>query len=847
LLTIIIKCSKWALVAITTLAALTLGAFMYLSTSLPDVSSLRAYKLSVPLRIYTAQKDLIGVFGSKKRIPITYNQIPQHFIHAILAAEDARFASHRGVDIQSSIRAILQVFEGGGRRQTGASTITMQVARNYFLNSERTMYRKINEVLLALQIEKQLSKAEILELYTNKVYLGIGAYGLAAAAKIYYNQDIKELNIAQLAMLAGLPKAPSRYNPVVNPSRALIRRNWILVRMLSLGSINKEQYHTAITQAVVAQDHSIKTSFDARYVAEMVRLQLLQNKEFNANIYTNGYKVYTTLNSNLQRFANQAIRSGLLHYDRRRGYRKTTKVHNIFNDAGELLTEAGEILADAGEILTETDEILAETDKILADAGEILAEKDKILAKEEISILLEGKKTVSHIYPAIISHIDTEQLTIDAVLSNNQLITINTQGMQRAVKAYPADSKLTDIFTLGQELRVEKVVTGASGANDTDLITWKITQLPQAQAAIVTVNPSNGAILALSGGFSFDASQFNRATQAYRQLGSGFKPFIYGAALAKGYTAASIVNDSPIAVDHTDKVWLPENDNLKFYGPIRLRRALYQSRNMISIRLLRALSIGHVRAFAQNFGFEKARMPNDLSLSLGTIETTPLQAAIAYSTIANGGYKVDSFIIDHITNHQGEIIYQAKPKAICSLSCVEGLNASRVIDEKANYILADILKDVVRKGTARKARALKRDDIAGKTGTTNEQIDAWFNGFNGELATSVWVGFDQPKSLKEYGSQAALPIWIDFMRQALEGKPSNFLAQPDGIVSATIDKKTGALTSKGKKGAITEIFQSSKHLPQQEYSQPQPLYTPEDFSQQPSKKLDTNTDTEFLF
>ena len=752
-------------------------SLVYLNSKLPDVSELSAYKVSMPLRIYSAQKELIGVFGSKKRIPIKYDQIPADFINAIIAAEDARFASHQGIDVQSSLRAILQVFTPNSGRQTGASTITMQVARNYFLNKERTFYRKVNEILLAFQIEKQLSKQQILELYANKIYLGLGAYGIAAAAKIYYNQPLNELNISQLSMLAGLPKAPSLYNPIVNPSRSLVRRNWILKRMLTLGYIEEPQYQQAVSEPIVARNHSLQKNFEARYVAEMVRQKLYADPQYQKDLYTKGYKVYTTIDGYLQKSATEAVYRGLINYDRRRSYGDKPKtIYPILDDNGQLQT------------------------------------------KEEISSFLADKKTIANIYPAIIYSINTEEQSMEALLSNNEIAVLDNKSIDWILSKYPAETPIENIFSIGELIRVNKAVVSAEDREQGIDTTWRVQQIPKAQAAMVAVQPDNGAILALTGGFSFDLSQFNRATQGYRQLGSGFKPFIYAAALTQGYSPASIVNDSPIVVDNTDKIWLPENDNLQYYGPIRLRQALYQSRNMVSIRLLRSLSIEFVRNFARQFGFENKRMPNDLSLSLGTVETTPLQVATAYSSLANGGYKVSPFLISTITDSKGTVLFTYKPDTKCMDAC-DNKEAKKILSAEEQYVLQDMLQDVIQRGTAKRARVLKRQDLAGKTGTTNKQLDAWFNGFSSNLVASVWVGFDQPKSLGEYASQAALPIWIDFMSKALDKMPVLITSKPKGVIEDYIDTKTGLRVGKNTQNSMLEVFQSESHLPQYDYSQ----------------------------
>ncbi len=763
---------------------MTASLYMYLSPKLPPVETLKTVKLQIPLRVFSQDLQLIGEFGENRRSPINFEQIPPLFVQAILSAEDDAFYTHIGVDFKGLLRAALELVSTGSI-QSGGSTITMQVARNFFLTREQSFVRKFNEILLALRIEDEISKNDILTLYANKIYLGNRAYGVQAAARVYYGKSIEELNLPQLAMIAGLPKAPSTFNPLANPERALGRRNWILARMYKLGHIDKATYTDAVMAPVDASYHGPLVDFDAPYIAEMARQEAIAQLGLEA--YTNGYSVITTIDSTLQKKAVQAVRAGLHAYDWRHGYRGPEK--NLPDPTTWLPT-------------------------------------------------LRQTPAYGETQPAIVTALDDTQMSIQLADGSNATLDWDTslKGLRRYVTENSRSAPIatpSDIFTVGDLVRV--VATNGH---------WQLTQVPAAEAGLVALAPENGAIKALVGGYDFNRSHFNRVTQGERQPGSNFKPFIYATALTKGMTAATVINDAPVVFDDPglESVWRPENDSGKFYGPTRLRTALYLSRNLVSIRVLRSLGIKNAIRGLQNFGFKSDELPKNLSLALGTHALTPMKIATGYTVFANGGFKVEPFLIDRIDDQEGNTVYRANPITVCNdcdevfdTSNTDGSNtptdsephlsdlavtdataaptpalrpAPRVMDERVVYIVDSILKDVIRRGTGTKAQALKRGDLAGKTGTTNGPRDAWFSGYNPTIVTTVWVGFDgnEPLGRGEYGGSAALPIWMDFMGSALAGKPETYPPQPDGLVSVRINPATGQRAAPGDTDAIFELF-----------------------------------------
>ena len=750
------------------------GAFLYLSPNLPSVESLRSIELQIPLRIYSSDAKLIAEFGEMRRSPIAFDDIPKNFIHALLAAEDDNFANHHGVDPGSLLRAAAQILKTG-RIQTGGSTITMQVAKNFFLSSERSFSRKANEILLALQIERELTKDEILELYINKIYLGNRAYGIEAASQVYYGKSIREISLAEMAMIAGLPKAPSRFNPIVNPTRSMERRNWILGRMFKLGRISEQDYKEAVAEPLSARLHIAAPDIYAPYIAEMARAEMVG--KFGGQAYTDGYTVTTTVPSDLQMEANQAVQTGLVTYDQRHGYRKP---------------------------------------------------EHSAIAQDQWTQALAKARTITQFLPAIVTQVDSDGITV--LLNNGEQEPVTWQSMRwarpfinnRSMGAVPR--KPADIVQVGDMVRVRRQADGTLG----------FSQIPKAQAALVSIDPNNGAIRALVGGLSFEQSNYNRAIQAKRQPGSSFKPFIYSAALDAGYTAASIVNDEPLEVFEPGMkdIWRPKNDTNTFLGPIRVREGLYRSRNIVSIRLLQDIGMQYAHNYISQFGFNAADLPRNLSLALGTATLTPLEITTGWTVFANGGFKVDPYLVERIENRDGQTIFLANPaltpagkreraESITTEQILAGselepaLEATRIIDERTAYIMTSMLKDVITRGTGRRALSLNRTDLAGKTGTTNESKDSWFAGYNSDVVTSVWAGFDQPTSLgrNEYGGTIALPIWIDYMAYALKDKPMHTMQEPAGMITLRIDPVTGRIARPGTPDAYFELFKSEDAPP----------------------------------
>ncbi len=750
-----------------TLLAMLICVYLYMYIHLPDVHALKDAQFELPLRVYSSDGVLLAEFGDERRSPVTIDQVPKELIWAVLATEDQRYFEHPGVDLIGLIRASMAVISSG-RKSQGASTITMQVARNFFLTSQKTYGRKLNEMLLAIKIETTFSKRKILELYLNKIYLGHRAYGVAAASELYFGKPLNQLTLAQMAMIAGLPQAPSRANPISNPKAARERRNHVLLRMLENGHINKAAYTNAINEPMTAEYHDQSVPMSAPYIAEMVRATVVD--VYGKEAYASGLKVYTTVDSKLQQAANNAIYSGLMDYERRHGYNGA--LENWGPHKRKNWDDWTEQLADI--------------------------------------------ESFQDLLPSVITEVGDKHAT--ALLADGDLINIPWEGLSWArpniddkYVGRPPESA-SDVVKTGDLVYVRH--TGKF---------WELTQLPEIEGALVSMNPKNGAILALVGGFSHHRSNFNRATQAERQPGSSFKPFVYSAALAHGYTLASIINDAPIVFqdkNSEDELWRPQNDNQKFYGPMRLRDALAKSRNLVSIRLLNAMGLKTAINYLHRFGFTDAQLPSSLTLALGAGSATPLQMATGYSVFANGGYRVKPYFIDHIERENGDPIYRENPLTVCEDCLIDDdtetsknakaadaiTPAPRVITPQNAYLVTSVLQDVITRGTATRALALNRSDIAGKTGTTNDQFDAWFAGFNQDIVTTVWVGFDQPRSTYEFGSQLALPIWMDYMRVALRDKPQQNWEQPAGIVNVNIDPKTGLLAYPNQPNAIVESF-----------------------------------------
>ncbi len=757
------------------------AVFLYLSPNLPSVDVLRDVQLQTPLRVFTRDGELIGEFGEMRRTPLKFEEIPPLFVKALLAAEDDSFFQHHGVDFKSLTRAATQLAVSG-HIQTGGSTITMQVAKNYFLSYERTFARKFNEILLAVQIERELSKNEILELYLNKIFLGNRAYGVEAAAQVYFGKSLNQLTLAQWAMIASLPKAPSSLNPIANPERALARRNWILGRMRNLHYITQAEFELAVQEPTGASFHGLIQSVEAGYVAEMVRQEMLQR--FGSKAYTEGYVAYSTIDSKQQLAARRAVADGLLAYSQRHGYR-----------------------GPESRLQPATEAEWQKSLRRLPDlAGLRAAAVTRVGDKSFTALLSDGR------------HITVEW--DNGLATARKYLDIDGRG--------PSPQQAADVVAIGDIVRLREDAKQQ----------WELLQLPAAQSALVSLDADSGAIQALVGGFDFLHSKFNRVTQAQRQPGSSFKPFFYTAALEHGFTPATIINDAPIVFEDAglENTWRPENDEGKFYGPTPLRKALYKSRNVVSIRVLQRLGIERAINYVQRFGFTKAQLPRNFSLALGTLSATPMQMATAYSVLANGGFRVQPYVLDKVLDRDGNTIYQAQPALACNectapdpgadalstpaeasitlanapvAPAIAPTNvAPRVLDARIQFLINSLLQDVVRRGTATAASTMGRNDIGGKTGTTNGPTDAWFSGYSGGVVTTAWLGFDQntPIGKKEFGSTAALPIWMDYMRVALKDRPERIFRQPEGVVSLRIDPHTGLRAQPGQSDAEFEYF-----------------------------------------
>jgi penicillin-binding protein 1A len=817
------KTVKWLSIfglSLMLIAAAGVGFLYYtIAPDLPEVQQLREVQLQMPLRIYTADGDLIAEYGEKRREPVQISQVPDSLKNAIIAAEDQHFYSHPGVAWQGLVRAAFYLIKTG-RKGPGGSTITMQVARNFFLSNERTYDRKIREIFLSFKIEGELAKDEILELYINKIYLGNRSYGFAAASTVYYGKPISELTLVESAMLAGLPKAPSRYNPIVNPERALVRRDYVLGRMLALGMINQDSYDTAKATPVLAELHYAKPEAEAHYVGEMARSRIEQL--FGDNWANAGYNVFTSIRSDDQRAANEALRDALYEYEQRHGY------------TGPIAQYEQEVLDDSEKLF----EQLAE----LSNPGDLL--------------------------PAAVIEIEDNAATVITELGEVHVLPF--EQIEWARERINVDEIGDEISSVEQVLSVGDVIALQHRADGS----VEFVQEPSVEGAFIAMDPGTGAITALVGGYDYYRSKFNRATQARRQPGSTFKPFIYSAALDAGDTAATIYNDAPV-VFHDDALegeWRPQNYSGRFFGPTRLREALVKSRNLVSVRVLREIGIPYAVEYAQRFGFPESSMQPDLSLSLGSATVTPLEMTNAFAVFANGGYKVPAHYIERVEDPRGNVIYSTPQVVLCddcdprfvnplsaevesetdgdepdqgaaigddeSLAALkdedataaesaaasielkkialDAVDAPRVIDARNAYIMTSMMQEVVRRGTARRAgEALQRGDLAGKTGTTNNQLDAWFLGYNPDVVAAAWIGSDglEPLGRGEAGGVAALPMWISFMDKAISGTAEVDIQEPEGIERIRIDLKTGEPAAGDN--TLLEFFME-EHMPDAE-------------------------------
>ena len=687
---------------------------------LPSLDSLQHYQPKMPLTVYSSDGHVIGLYGEERREFTKIEDFPKILKDAVVAAEDKRFYEHWGVDVMGVARAVIGNLVAGGV-QSGASTITQQVAKNFYLSSEPTFTRKFNEALLAYKIEQSLSKDQILELYFNQIYLGQRAYGFTSAAQIYFNKKVGDLSLAEASMLAGLPKAPSAYNPIVNPDRAKLRQAYILNNMFEEGMITMQQRDQALKEELHYERFVQKIDQNALYVAEMVRQELYE--KYGEDAYTQGFKVYTTVSTEHQKVATAALRKALRNFDRGSSYR------------------GAENYID-------------------------LSQSDNV--EETVGQYLSTLYAVDGMVPAVV--LNATRKGVDIQLPSGRKVLLGSGSLGFAARAVNNNKMGDDRIRRGSVIRVK-----GSGDN------WSVVQEPLLQGALVSLDAKTGAVRALVGGYDYHSKTFNRATQAMRQPGSTFKPFVYSAALAKGMTASTQINDAPISLPGkgaNGSVWTPKNADGRYSGYITLRQALTASKNMVSIRILMSIGVGYAQQYIQRFGFKPSEIPATLSMALGTGETTPLRIAEGYSVFANGGYKVSAYVIDKIYDSQGRLRAQMQP-------LVAGENAPQAIDPRNAYIMYKIMQDVVRSGTARGASSVGRSDIAGKTGTTNDNKDAWFVGFNPSIVTAVYIGFDKPKSMGRagYGGTIAVPVWVDYMRFALKGTDNKGMKAPDGIVS----------------------------------------------------------------
>lgn len=810
-------CTAGAALALT-LAAIVIGGYYYVAPSLPSADQLRDVRLKVPLRIYTRDGRLIGQFGEQRRNPVPYDRIPKRMINAVLAAEDDRFFEHPGIDYIGTTKAIFNYVITGGERVPGGSTITQQVARTMNLVSrDFSLVRKFKEVILAFRIEHEFTKQQILSLYLNTTFFGEHSYGVAAAARTYFDRDLDQLDLSQVAIIAGIPQGPSIMNPVASPANAAMRRSYVLRRMRVLGMITEPQREQALAEPIVAKRYGPQVEVSAPYVAEMVRAEM--ESRFGQAAYTAGLKVQTTIDSRLQRVANRSVRATLIAYDERHGYRGPLAHVKLPDPA-------------AGPV---PDQKLRQ---LLADYPP--------LVKFQTALVLRAAQDSAELY---VSGQGRRTIGLDAVRWAARYISDDKKG--------PSPTAVDDVLARGDVIRLRQLADGS----------WRLAQIPQVQGAFVALDPQDAAISALVGGFDFFLSNFNRATQSLRQPGSAFKPFIYSAALANGFTTATIVNDAPLALDDPvlETVWKPENYGGRFHGPTRLREALVESLNLVSVRVVRRVGIGNTINYLRKFGFDDTAMPANSTIALGSGGISPLNLASEYATLSNGGYHVKPYFIDRVEDSNGAVLYTSTPAVVCvdppprrardtddkwvdaaptdSTQCVhksesaDGAKnpedeliddvtdlypdihrAKRVATAQNIYLVDDMMRDVVRRGTGVRAwRALHRRDLAGKTGTSNDLRDTWFAGFNGDIVGTAWVGFDADRSLggHEQGGVTAIPMWIDFMREALRGQPERFLERPPGIIDVRIDPDNGLVASGTNRHSIFEKFRIG-HVPARE-------------------------------
>jgi penicillin-binding protein 1A len=789
-----LKSTRWVLMAVTAAFGVLLlvvlgfaGAYQFLEPDLPDAESLRDVRSQLPLMVYSRDGKLIAQIGEQRRIPVAYEEIPQVVLDAFLAAEDDRFFQHPGVDWQGLVRALASNVSAGGVRE-GGGTITMQLARNTILTSERTLRRKLKEVFTALRLERSFTKHEILTLYLNRIFLGQRAYGVGAAAEVYFDKKVGDLSLAEAALIAGLPRSPSRDNPVASVERAMQRRAYVLRRMLETGKIDQEEHDAAAAVPISSRMHSPSVEVEAPYVAEMARAEMVHR--YGENALTDGYRVTTTVDSRLQHAANLAAWRAILEYDRRHGYR------------GAATHLAAADLNDEAALAAAFKQVPSQGNLVVAVVQEV----------REREILARGR--------------DGHSVTLawDDFAWARPALPDGLTG--------PSPKSAADVTRPGDVIYLEPVEAGR----------YRLAQVPVVSGALVALDPHDGAIVSLVGGFDYGASKYNRVIQARRQPGSAFKPFLYSAALERGFTPATLVNDAPIVLPggggtEGDEEWRPQNITRKFYGPTPVREALVRSRNLVSIRLLRGAGIGFVTKHIAAFGFGPEALPANLTLALGTGQVTPLDMVRGFAVFANGGYRVSPYFIDRVADASGKELFASAPLLACPTCSASAAapdvaapdatastatgpvpsdrRAPQAISPANAFIMTDMMTDVIQRGTATRAKSLGRTDIAGKTGTTSDRRDTWFVGFNADVAAAVWIGFDQERSLgeQEEGGKTALPMWIYFMEEALRDRPPHRQPEPPGVVRMWVSRETGQPSRAGAPGALFEAF-LEQHAPQ---------------------------------
>jgi len=789
------KLFYFLLVVILLPIQITLGIYLYFAPEIPSSSEVESVELQVPLKIFTKDGKLIGEFGEIHRTKLKFDEIPDTFVKAFLAADDSDYFNHTGVDILSLIRAAYQ-FLREGEIVSGGGTITMQVARNYVLTKERTFERKLKEIFTALKIDFSFSKEEIFELYVNQIFLGNRAYGIKAAAEIYYDKNLEDLNLAQYAMIAALPKAPSRINPLINPRRAINRRNYVLRRMLALEFIDQTQFDVASSAPVTASFSGISPEVEADYLAEEIRKYIIQN--YGLSAYKDGYQVFSTIDSRYQKAARDAVEEGIENYEERHGFEKPENHEYLLPKSFKNRSEF--FYAFAYDPFSYLDKF-----------GIELEAKNPFYKAMEF---LEGQAEFKNFKPAfLISVEDKRLLTLDKEGKiENILLSDLKKSIRPRINENRKDKKLTnfsDFFESGDLIWLSK----------DDIVSSPITLSihPKVQSALVSLNPSSGEILALVGGYNFRNSQYNRAIQAKPQLGSNFKPFLYAAAFENGFSPASIIVDSPLVFDdkNLEEIWRPRNASGKFYGPTRLREALVQSRNVVSVKLLQEVSIKDAKESLEKFGFYKEELPNDLSLALGSYGASPMKNAELFSIFANGGKKVVPYFIDRILFPDGNEINfseEKKSKTGDYLSQWFGVDEREEdnfsIDPRIAFMINDILKEAAQRGTGRKINELGRKDFAAKTGTSNDAESTWFTGFNENILTTVWFGYDNPASLgnNEFGSTTSLPIWLNYKKQIIDTIPKGKFKKPSGLIARKINLETGELAKPEDESVKFELF-----------------------------------------